>query len=461
MDHATSQEIPARPNGFLYVVAGVAALGGLLFGYDTGVISGAILFIRQDYGLSPLAVEVVVSSVLWGAVVGAAVGGLLTDRLGRRITLLLAGALFALGAVGTALAPTVPWLVVGRVMVGAAIGTASFATPLYISEISPASARGALVSLNQLAITGGILVSYLVDYALADSGGWRWMLGLAAVPAAALGVGMLLLPESPRWLLARGSADAARAVLERCRGGLPVEAELEDIQAGLRQRSGTWADLFSPRVRPALVVGLGLAVLQQVSGINTVIYYAPTIFQTAGFASAAAAILATVGVGTVNVLATVVAMRLVDRVGRRPLLLASLGGMAASLGGLALTFAGSPGTGVSGGLVVACLMLYVGSFAIGMGPVFWLLIAEIYPLPVRGRAMSVATLGNWAANLIVALTFLSLLEGLGPVGTFGLYALVSIGGLVFTACLVPETKGRSLEEIEAQWQTDRQGSEAQ
>jgi len=342
----------------------------------------------------------------------------------------------------------VVWLIGGRITVGVAIGAASFTTPLYISEISPAHARGRLVSLNQLAITVGILVSYLVDYALADVEAWRWMLGLAALPGFILALGMVFLPESPRWLLAQGQGDAARAVMVRCRGGLHVDAELEEILRGLNQRTGSWAEVFQPQVRLALVVGLGLAIFQQVTGINTVIYYAPMIFQYAGFASAASAILATVGVGIVNVLLTVVAMRLIDRVGRRPLLLVSLTGMVLSLGILGLAFEGSVGPGMVGWITVASLMLYVGSFAVGLGPVFWLLIAEIYPLPIRGRAMSIATLANWGANLIVALTFLSLVQWLGRSGAFWLYAVVGIGAWLFACFLVPETKGKSLEALE-------------
>jgi sugar porter (SP) family MFS transporter len=435
---------------FLYRVAAVAALGGLLFGYDTGVISGAALFIEREYRLSPFGVEVVVSSVLWGAVLGAAGGGFLADRLGRRPSLILLGTLFGIGAVGSALSPSVPWLVASRVVVGVAIGAASFITPLYISEVSPPDSRGGLVSLNQLAITFGILVSYLVDSALASSGAWRWMLGLAAVPALLLGTGMAFLPESPRWLVARGQADLARRVLERCRGGRDVGPEMEEIKRVLDQPVGSWAELFRPRLRVALVVGVGLGVFQQVTGINTVIYYAPTICQAAGFESAPSAILATVGVGVINVVMTVVSLSLIDRVGRRPLLLASLAGMVLSLGVLAVAF-GGPESASLAWVTVVGLMLYVGSFAVGLGPVFWLLISEIYPLRVRGKAMAAATLANWGSNLLVALTFLSLVQALGSAGAFWLYAAVGVAAWLFSYFLVPETRGRSLEEIEAGW----------
>lgn len=440
---------------FVTVVAGISALGGLLFGYDTGVISGAILFIREDFRLTATWEEIVVSSVLLGAVTGAAVGGTLADRFGRRRVLIVTAVIFALGAVGTALAPTVAWLIVGRVIVGAAIGVASFTAPLYISEVSPVNIRGRLVSLNQIALTTGIVVSYLVDYALAGSRGWRWMFGLATIPALILGIGMVCVPESPRWLVSRAFPEKARAVLQRIRGTATVETELIEIQTSLDQQGGRWSELVSPLVRPALIVGIGLAIFQQVTGINTVIYYAPTIFQFAGFQSASVAILATVGVGVVNVLLTIAAMLLLDRVGRRPLLLIGLVGMVLSLGVLGLAFSLPNLRQEMGWIAVGSLMLYVGSFAVGLGPVFWLLIAEIYPLKIRGLAMSVATVANWGVNLFVALTFLTLIQLVGRPGTFWLYGLVGVGAWIFAYRLVPETRGRSLEEIESHWRSGR------
>jgi sugar porter (SP) family MFS transporter len=440
---------------FVTVAAAISALGGLLFGYDTGVISGAILFIKQDFGLSGAWEEIVVSSVLWGAVIGAAAGGTLADRFGRRPVLILTAVIFALGAVGTALASSVAWLIFGRVIVGAGIGVASFTAPLYISEVSPVKIRGRLVSLNQIALTSGIVISYLVDYALSGTGGWRWMFGLAAIPAAVLGFGMVFVPESPRWLVSRSLTDRARTVLRRIRGTADVSEELKEIQASLEQQGGRWSELMSPLVRPALIVGIGLAIFQQVTGINTVIYYAPTIFQFAGFESASGAILATAGVGVVNVLMTILAMLLLDRVGRRPLLLTGLVGMVLSLGVLGLAFSLPNIRQQMGWIAVGSLMMYVGAFAVGLGPVFWLLISEIYPLKIRGLAMSMATVANWGVNLLVALTFLTLIQLLGRPGTFWLYGLVGIGAWIFAYRLVPETKGRSLEEIESHWRSGR------
>jgi SP family galactose:H+ symporter-like MFS transporter len=435
----------------VYVVATLSALGGLLFGYDTGVISGAILFIRQDFALSDFTVGLAVSAVLIGAVIGAVIGGDVSDHFGRRKVIIAAAIIFALGAVGTAAVPDVNLLILGRIAVGIAIGIASEVTPLYISEMSPSRMRGSLVSLNQLAITIGIVVSYLVDFSLSAFQGWRYMLGLAAIPAVILGVGMLPLPDTPRWLINHNEPDNARKVLKRIRGKDDVEDEVKEIQDSLKKQRGGRAELFNPMVKPALIIGVSLAIFQQVTGINTVIYYAPTIFQFAGITSASSAILATVAVGVVNVIMTIVAIMLLDRLGRRPLLLIGLAGMTFSLGLLGAVFFLPSLLSSLGDLAVIGLMLYVASFAIGLGPVFWLLISEIYPLRVRGLAMSIASEANWGSNLIIALTFLTLVQVLGRSGTFWLYALVGVGAWIFAFLLVPETKGKTLEEIEEHW----------
>ncbi|MGB7683064.1 MAG: sugar porter family MFS transporter [Candidatus Acidiferrales bacterium] len=438
---------------FVTIVSWISALAGLLFGYDTGVISGAILFVQKDFALTTFQEEVVVAAVLLGAVVGAIFGGKLADRFGRRTVLMQVAVLFTIGAIGTALAPGTVWLAIGRVVVGVAIGVASFTAPLYISEVSPPNVRGRLVSLNQLMITIGIVVSYLADYALAGASAWRWMFALAAIPAIVLFIGLLFLPESPRWLMSRSLGDQARALLERIRESTDVEKELTEIAASLNQQEGSWRELLGASLRPALIVGIGLAVFQQFTGINTVIYYAPTIFQFAGLHSASAAILATVGVGVVNVLLTIVALRLLDRVGRRPLLLYGLVGMIISLGVLGFAFLSPSLSDVVAWVAVISVAVYVACFAIGLGPVFWLMIAEIYPLKIRGRAMSVATVANWGSNLVVALTFLSLLHALGRAWTFWLYGIVGVLAWIFVYKMVPETKGRTLEEIEAHWRT--------
>jgi MFS transporter, SP family, galactose:H+ symporter len=436
---------------FVYVAAVFAALGGLLFGYDTGVISGALIFIERDFGLSTTTEEIVVSGVLLGATIGAIFGGGMADRFGRRRVLLVTATIFGVGALASAAAPSPSILIASRVLLGIAIGLSSTTVPVYLSEVSPPHARGWIVSLFQLAVTAGIVCAYVVDFAFAKSGGWRWMLGLAVAPALVFGTGMFFLPETPRWLIRRGRHESARGILLRIRERHDVDLEIDEIQLSLAQQEqhGTWRDLLHRQVRPALIVGIGLAVFQQITGINTVIYYAPKILQSAGFASASGAILATAGVGLVNFGMTVVAMFLVDRLGRRPLLLIGIAGMIVTLAALALSFQIQSNS--LAWLAVICLMGYVASFAISLGPIFWLLIAEIYPLKMRGLAEGTAATFCWGSNLVVALTFLTLLEKLGASSTFALYACASIASWLFSYYLVPETKGRTLEQIEAFW----------
>ncbi len=435
-----------------FIVA-TAALGGLLFGYDTGVISGALLFLREAFHLSNLMLGVVTSIALLGAAGGAAAAGRLADRFGRRPILLATAAIFVLGAIVAAMAPDLAVLLGGRLLVGIGIGGASMLTPLYLAEIAPAKERGALVSFNQLAVTVGILGSYLIGYALAADGAWRWMLGLGAVPGLILAVGMILLPETPRWLAGHGHIDRARAALLQLRGvGTDIGAEMAQLRDELtpKARNEPESRLGHASARLPLIVGIGLAVFQQVTGVNTVIYFAPTIFQASGLSSASAAILATAGIGVVNVVMTMVAIWLVDRVGRRVLLLWGLGGMGGSLCLLALGFMLGKGP-VLGWLTAGSLTAYIGCFAIGLGPVFWLLISEIFPMAIRARGMSAATIANWLSNLVVALTFLDLADVLGHAGVFLLYAALTFAGLVFAYALVPETKGLSLEGIQALW----------
>jgi MFS transporter, SP family, galactose:H+ symporter len=434
---------------FIYLTAGIAALAGLLFGYDTGVISGAILFIRDQFRLTAGRTEAIVSAVLVGAVIGAALSGALADRYGRKKVIIVTAILFAAGAIGAALANSVGMLVIFRIIIGIAIGVASYTAPLYISEISPPDVRGALVSLNQLMITCGIVVSYLVDYALSlGANEWRWMFALGAVPAIILIIGMIALCESPRWLVSHNRTDEARSVLLHVMPSRAVDGEIQAIKSSLVTKAGTWKELAEPWVRPALVVGIMLAFFQQVTGINTIIYYAPTIFEFAGFESHKVSILATVGVGVVNVLMTLVAIWFLDRIGRKPLLYIGMAGMAISLGVLGLAFH-LPGLVSSIKIItVISVIAYIASFAISLGPIFWLIIAEIYPLNVRGRAMSLATVANWGFNAVVASTFLTLTEKLGKSGAFWFYALVCLVGIAFCYFYVPETKGHTLEQIE-------------
>ena len=431
---------------FVQMVAATAALAGLLFGFDTGVISGAILFIKGEFGLTPFAEELLVSAALVGAVFGSILSGRLTDLIGRRRAILITAGIFAVGSILCALATSIAVLIVGRIAIGLAIGVASYTAPLYISEMAPPKLRGGLVTLNQLAITVGILLAYVVDAAFASSENWRVMFAFGVIPAVALELGIAVLPESPRWLLLHDHKQQALEVLSRIRKTNEITAEVADILEHTESGHGKLADLLSPVVRRVLFCRVALAIIQQITGINTVIYYAPTIFQQAGFHSAEGAIIATAGVGLVNVLMTVISIPLLDRVGRRPLLLASLGGMSLSLAALGLGFA--VGGAALKWIGVLSLVVYIASFAIGLGPVFWLLISEIFPLRIRGQAASVATMVNWLSNFLVSLTFLSLLNGLGSVSTFLLYAVLSLAGLWFCFRFVPETKGVPLERIE-------------
>ena len=448
MSEAPSNVAATNKTGYVYVIAGLTALGGLLFGYDTGVISGALLFIREDFQLSPFLQGFVVSSLLVGAMVGALGCGPLTDRFGRRSIVILAAVVFGVGALVAGLAPNASILVVGRIVLGLAVGLASVIVPLYIAEISPPDIRGLLVALNQLMITVGILLSYIVGYAFADSENWRAMLLLAVVPAVALLLGMVFMPESPRWLVANRSSEKARVVLRRIRGASDVEAELGDIEEAERQEEAGWRELLQPWLRPLLIVGILLNFLGQASGINTVIYFAPTIFETTGF-EASASILATTGIGVVNVLMTVVGMSLVDKAGRKTLLLFGLVGMALSLGVLGLAFLLQGLSGAIGYVALACLVVYIASFAVSIGVVIFIIPSEIFPLKVRGSAMSVCLLTNWGSNFAIATVFLTLLNTFGRPATFWLFTLMCVIFWFFAYFFIPETKGRSLEEIEA------------
>ncbi len=435
-----------RTRHFVKIVAATAALAGLLFGFDTGVISGAILFIKGDFGLTPFTEELLVSAALVGAVCGSVLSGRLTDRIGRKRAIVITAGIFAFGSILCAMATSTGVLILGRIAIGLAIGVASYTAPLYIGEMAPPKLRGGLVTLNQLAITVGILVAYVIDATFASSGNWRLMFGFGVFPALALGLGIAMLPESPRWLLLHQHKPEALKVLSRIRETNEIAAEVNEILEHAESGHGNLADLFSPVVLRVLFCGVALAIIQQITGINTVIYYAPTIFQQAGFQSAEGSIIATAGVGLVNVLMTVISIPLLDRVGRRPLLLASLGGMSLSLAALGLGFA--VGGAALKWIGVLSLAVYIASFAIGLGPVFWLLISEIFPLKIRGQAASIATMANWLSNFLVSLTFLSLLNRLGSVWTFLLYAVLSLAGLWFCFRFVPETKGVPLEQIE-------------
>lgn len=434
----------------LFFITSIAALCGLLFGYDTGIIAGAMIFIAKDFSLTTFVHEIVVGIVLLGAAIGAGFSGRLTDFYGRRRLMMVAAAAFLIGTLISALAPHVFWIVIGRLIVGFAIGVASYAAPLYISEVAPKDKRGALVIINTIMVTGGIVVAYIIAIVLAPYGAWRWMFGLGVIPAVLLGLGVLALPDSPRWLAKHDLMTKALCVLQRIRTTAQAEAEMKEIQMNIAQEEKVkWAHLFTPHIRILLILGIGLAIIQQISGINTILYYAPVIFQVAGFSSTLAQLLATLGMGVTNFVFTIVAMVLVDHIGRRRLLLIGLGVTTICMLVTTFAFHQSSQMPFLRWLTVLSLIVFVAFYAISIGCLFWLIISEIFPLNVRGMAMSICAMANWIANLIIALTFLSLLKALGPSGTFLLYAFAGLLSWLFSYFLVPETKQVSLEQIEA------------
>lgn len=460
---------PRRMTGHLWLVAAVILTAGLLFGYDQGVISGALAGIDVSFDLTTLMTEIVTSWVTLGAMVGALVAGDLADRIGRRPAVIVAAALFLAGALIEATAPGAWVLVAGRLIVGAGVGVASVAAPLFASEMAPTSLRGRFVSTYQFGITFGIFVAYLVDELL-DSSDWRLMLGLSGLVGVLLIALILPFGDTPRWYRTRGrTADARRALEQVTAGDVDAAlAELDDTLAGEVEQAA-WREVWARRWRRPLVIGIGLAVFQQVTGINAIIYYADNIFAAAGFTSVAEQTAATTwAIGAVNVLATLIAVAFVDRLGRKPLLLAGLVGMGLSLTVVGFAFrsmngvtegvgtASNPaGTGPSdaGVITLVALVVYIISFAFSLGPVTWTMIAEIFPTKVRGRGMAVATAANWFSAWVVSQFFLSLVNVIGESGTFWLFAALCAVCFVWISRSVPETRGRSLEEIEAMWGT--------
>ncbi len=443
-------------------VGGVTFLAGLLFGYDQGVISGALPLLQADLDLSTIESEIVTSWVTLGALFGALVAGTTADKIGRRWTAVGAGILFAIGAVIEAFAPDAGVLTLGRVVTGLGVGFASVVAPLYAAEMAPKRLRGRFVSTYQLAITVGILFAYLADDALTSSDRWRLMFALAIIPGVALSIGFLVMPESARWLLKMGRRDSARASLVKVDGPDVADEHLatleSDLEAETQEGEARWREVFAPGLRRALWVGIGLAVFQQVTGINAIIYYANEIFAEAGFTTAEEQAKATLyAVGVTNVLATFVAVAWVDRFGRRPLLFTGLVGMAVSLAAVGISFAAlennpdGEATTVGGIVTVLALVVFIASFAFSMGPIVWTLISEIYPNRVRGRAIAVATAVNWFAAFLVAQFFLSIVDAIGESTTFFIFSALCVATYAFVWRFVPETKGRSLEEIQDRW----------
>ena len=441
---------PPRVNrGFIFRISSIAGLGGVLYGYDMGIIAAAAIFVKRTWALSTLMEELVVSIVLIGAMIGAIVGGAIADRIGRRATLVWAGGIFITGSLLAPLSANVFVLIVARAIIGIGIGFTSVTAPVYVSELAPPQSRGMLIGLYQFALTVGIALANLVGYWLAAQQAWRLMFGIAVVPTVFfLGV-ILTVPESPRWLFAHGRPKEAAAVLRIYMDEMGAQRFLDDIEQGLKMpMEQRWSALWSPAVRGPLFIAVGLTVLQQVTGINTIIYYGPQIFELAGSSSHANAILATLIVATVNVVATVVGIALVDRIGRKPLLYVGVTGMTIALFALSFAFGHQRMLGSSlGSIAITCLVAYIACFAFSLGAIAWILVAEVFPLRVRGRGVAAGTLFSGIANFAVSLTFLTLINILGSAGTFAIYGTLCIATLVFVRFVVPETRGRDLESI--------------
>ncbi|MEU5366478.1 sugar porter family MFS transporter [Streptomyces sp. NPDC005925] len=433
----------------VYAVAAVSALGGLLFGYDTGIISGALLHLREDLDLSSREQEVVVSVILLGAMAGALLAGRLAVRHGRRKVVIAVAVVFAAGAAAAALAPGVGSLIAARFVLGLAVGGASNMVPVYIAEAAPARIRGRLMVLFQLMVACGQLIAYLCGWALSGSGGWRTMFALAVLPAVALGAGMLFLPESPRWLVERGRREEAVSVLARLRpAGTDVGREIDEItEVATATPTGGWRDLRQRWMRPALLVAVGIAAFSQLTGINAVVYYAPTILVDAGFGDSAA-LLTGVGIGVMLVVAGVVGAIAVDRVGRRRTMLWFLPGSGLAMAVMAIAFLGPEGSAAQRWTVIVALFAYILFNGVGIQAVVWLVGPEILPLRVRGPATSLATVTVWGVDLLIAMTALTAIHAIGRSGTFFVYALMNAACIAFVAAKVPETRGKSLESIE-------------
>jgi sugar porter (SP) family MFS transporter len=451
---------------YVWLISSVAALGGLLFGWDWVVIGGAKPFFERFFGLKdPALVGWANSCALIGCLAGALVAGAMSDRFGRKRLLTLSALLFAVTSVGNALAPTFTVFIAWRMLGGVAIGLASSLSPMYISEVAPAPMRGRLVSVNQLTIVVGILLAQFINWLLVRSlpagatdefirsswfgqQGWRWMFGLTAVPSAFFFAGMLLVPESPRWLVKNGRGDVAMTILARIGGGAYAQAAIADIHLSLssqgsqRVRAG---DLLEPRMRRVLVLGVVLAVFQQWCGINVIFNYAEEIFRAAGY-DVSSVLKNIAWTGSVNLAFTFVALGTVDRRGRRPLMLLGAGGLALIYTALGACFA----RGVEGLPMLLLVLAAIGCYAMSLAPVTWVIISEIFPNRIRGAAMSTAVASLWIACFVLTYTFPILNSRLGAAGTFWMYAAICMAGFLFILAKLPETKGRTLEQIERQ-----------
>ena len=447
MNASASPQAVARTT--VIFTCALAALAGLMFGLDIGVISGATQFIQKDFNINDHTVEWIVSAMMLGAAIGALGAAWMSSALGRKKSLIVGAILFVAGSLLCAFAWSPMTLILARIVLGLAIGIATFTAPLYLAEVAPEKIRGSMISLYQLMITTGILVAFLSDLAFSSTGSWRWMLGVIAIPGLLFLLGVFFLPDSPRWLMMRGRKPDAIKVLKRLRGddGI-VKHEIADIEEQLKQPQLGW-HLFQQNKNFRRSVGLGvlLQLMQQFTGMNVVMYYAPKIFQTMGY-DTHAQLWFTAIVGLTNVLATFIAIGFVDRLGRKPMLYTGFVVMALGLGVVgAMMHMGINGKGEQY-FTVGMLLIFIVGFAMSAGPLIWTLCSEVQPLKGRDFGIGASTFTNWVGNYIVGSTFLSLLNGIGNANTFWLYAGLNVIFIGFTFWLVPETKGVSLEQIE-------------
>ncbi len=458
---ASGPNSSTRTEPFVKVIAMIATLGGLLFGYDTGVISGALLFMGNDLHLTPFTTGLVTSSLLFGAAFGALASGHFAAAAGRRKIILVLAVIFAIGAIGTALAPDVEWMIFFRLVLGVAVGGASATVPVYIAEMAPANKRGQLVTMQELMIVSGQMLAYISNAGFnAVWGGdttWRWMLAVATVPAVLLWFGMLFMPDSPRWYAMKGRLAEARQVLERTRAKQDVEWELTEIEETLAEEQHETRprlrELRQPWLFKLFLIGVGIAVIQQLTGVNTIMYYAPTMLKAVGM-SDNAALIATIANGVISVLMTFVGIWLLGRIGRRTMTMLGQFGCTACLVFIGVVSYFMPETVNGQPDVLRSYMVLLGmlmflSFQQGaLSPVTWLLLSEIFPTRLRGIFMGGAVFAMWIANFLISLMFPILLASVGLSGAFFIFALIGIGGAIFVVRFVPETRNRSLEQIE-------------
>jgi len=445
----------ASSTAFLLKVSAIAALGGLLFGYDTAVIAGAIGFLQVKFNLSAAMVGWAASSAIWGCVLGAMAAGYLSDKIGRKKVLLITAVLFAISAIGSGIPNNLTQFILARFIGGLGVGAASMLSPLYISEVAPAKIRGTLVSMYQLAIVIGINLVYYINMQIATQNsetwniemGWRYMFGSGTIPAVLFLLLLFLVPESPRWMIKNQREQDALNTLEKVNGKEKALEVMQEIKEALKQETGTVSELFKPGLRVALLVGIVLALFSQITGINAIIYYAPQIFKSIGFATDSA-FTQTLFIGVVNTIFTFVALWLIDKVGRKALLLWGVSGMVLCLLGGGVCFYYSF---TSGPWLLLFILGFIACFASSLGPIPWVIMSEIFPTKIRGVAMSFCTMVLWIGVIMITQLTPIMLEEIGGAFTFWIFMINAIILLIFIWKMIPETMGRTLEEIEQSW----------